>query len=325
MTQSIFIHSDNLWSKHLSHRDVIDVINFDLYYALQQQNTNAVRACLSFFKKKQLEDNTLKTLYHQFTAAENFKASTWLSVLRIFHLYDKQYGFAGEWVKHTPSVAHKLQEILQGNHSNEEKLKIQTLVLRYSLATPHVASLTQSISLNDRENVAEQIVQCDMTQWKMSRHSPWNAQTAADVCATFPQYSRAVFLKIAATAYAFEQVNALYTDPNVGNKEYFGALEKAGNDGVTSEMLCLWAIDSSMTFECRQRTVVNDLERMFEAASVEEQNIYLDRLSASPYCAVVKMSPLLESAAQALCLKRNLKRSISDITVGDQQEHTRKI
>lgn len=320
MTQSVFTHPENLWTKRLSHREIEDVVNLDLYYALEQQNINAIRACLGFLKKKQLDDDTLKSVYHQFAAAEDFKANTWLSVLRIFHLYDKQYGFAGEWVKHTPSAAHKLQEILQENNLNEEKTKIQTLVLRYSLATPHIENLVQSISPIEREKVAEQLLQFAVTQWKMSSHSPWSAQTAEDVCTAFPQYSRAVFLKIAATACALEHVNALYANPNINRTEYFSSLQNAGNEGVTSEMLSLWALDSSMTFEHRLDMVIKDLERLFQAAPSEEQKIYLDRLNGSFYTNILKMSPVLESAAQNLQLKRHITGDWSN-----QEERARKI
>ena len=319
---SIFVHPEETWMSHLSKRSVNDLIDVDLLFALRNQNTGAVRASFGRLKKCELTDDQHKRVCDLFKYADTFTAVNWVIVLRIFHLHDKDLGLAVKWVEHTPTVADKFKELTQNTSDRymsepEILLRNQALILLYTLPTSNITQLAQIMPLPEREVLVNYIIAPLSAKWEPYHPSPWDAQTAAAVSTTFPQYARAVFHNIAASAFAFSKGDQLYEGPNLNRHQYHRQLLDQNNEGIRGPQLAFLALDSSKTLAHRQRDMIKGLEEIYNNADVSEQNFYLERLSQSPYAEVIKLSEVLESAAQKIQLQNALPT--------DQDERVRKI
>lgn len=319
---SVFIHPEDTWMSHLSKRSVNDLIYVDWCFALRNQNTAAVHAAFGRLYKCELTDDQHKRVCDLFKYADTFTAVNWVIVLRIFHLHDKNLGLAVKWVEHTPTVADKFKALTQNTSDRymsdpEILLKNQALILLYTLQTPHITQLAQIMPLPDRDVLVDYIIAPLSAKWEPYHPSPWDAQTAASVSTTFPQYARAVFHNIAASACAFHQGNQWYDDPTLNRHQYHRKLLDHNNEGIDGAQLAFLALDSSKTLAHRQRDMIKGLEEIYNNADVSEQRFYLERLAQSPYAVVIKLSEVLESAAQKIRLQNDLPT--------DQDERVRKI
>lgn len=306
MNKSVFVNPEDTWLSNLANRSLHDLIEVDFRYALQSQNTNAVRASLGRLQKHELTANDHNRVRALLKCADTFACQNWLTVLRIFHLYDKKLDLGVEWVKHTPTVGEKFQELNHHASTRAHLLKNQVLILRYTLPTPNIVHLANHIAPPKREILVENILAPLSSQWEAYRPSPWDSQTATALCATFPEYTRAVFNRIAASAFAFHNAHGLFVDPSIDRHQFHQELKNQNNEGISSNNLSLLSLDSSMSFNHRKKNMIEGLEQIHSSADLSEQNLYLKRLTHSPYVSVITMSEVLESSDQKIRLKNGL-------------------
>lgn len=307
MPTSIFENSEETWMVDLKQRSPHDLIDIDFEFALHNQNTNAIRACVGRLQKHNLNKQDIERVHTLLKHASNFTAVGWINVLRIFHLYDKKLKLGHHWVKNTPTVVNILQESLKSVQP-QHHTKTQALVVRYALRTPYIEEISQMFSSFERQKIVEYILNPLSSEWKTysGTDAPWDAQTANMVSATFPEYAYAVFYRIAASAFAFHTVNQSYNDQNITRSSFYQELNTQGNEGISANNLSLLALDSSMSFHHRKNQMIKDLETIYVACPHKEQRKYIKNLTESKYADVLNMSDILQSAAQKMVLESQL-------------------
>lgn len=323
MLTSVFENSEEMWMADVEQRSLKDLIDVDFRFALHNQNTNAVRTCVGRFQKCMLSTQDIESIHKLLDHANNFNAMEWIGVLRMCHLHDKKLDIAQHWVNSTPTIVEKLQELLHNSLPPGQRIKTQALVVQYTLRTPYIQNIAALISPSEKQTVLEYMLNPLFSEPNLYSANGilWAVQTAKAVSEVFPEYSRAVFYRIAARAFAFHAVNEMYMDQNINRSSFYRALEEQGNEGVSASNLSMFALDSSMNFNHRKDNAMKDLEEIYVCASIEQQNRYLQDLAQSKYATMLCMSDILQSAAQKMLLKNQLDHNL----VAPQDERHRKI
>lgn len=324
MPTSIFENSEQMWMADLEQRSLQDLIDVDFEFALHHQNTNAIRTCVGRLLKHELDEPDIERIHILLKQANGFNAAGWMDVLRMCHLHDKKLNIAYHWVNNTPTVADKLQELLQQHPLYpEQHTKTQAVVVQYALRTPYIKEVVAKIPPLEQQTVIQYMLEPLSSQWKSysGNTTPWDIQSAVFLSGIFPQYSRAVFYRIAASAFAFHTVNRMYIDQSIKRSSFYRALDEQGNEGISASALSMLALDSSMSFNHHKSNMIKHLEEIYTSAPSEQQHIYLQDLAQSKFATVLEMSDILQSAAQKMMLEEQLNKE----PIGNQEERLRRI